>query len=256
MKGVDSTGRNMNVGTAGGSWEMGMVQCRMMDSHSLLASCLHAGPISVSEARHSCAERKYGLPDGTAIGFLKAVCQKYGACGVLAVDADKIIGKIRFWPEAVLEAIPNICLQSKEGLEAIAAFDICMLPSRQKLPSGSIYIDCIQLVPEYRGRGITRGLMSAIIEWARENGWASIRAKAIPHIRPLLDWTGLWSVDYYKRLGFQMTNRVVSRELKQGVTAMRAGDHGKEVQRQWDEFADLSDDEASWCYEVVLYLRP
>jgi len=229
-----------------------MVEFQMMDQNHPLVSCLHAGAIPAAEsAAGAYAEREYGLPEGSIARFLQAVSRAYGACGVMAVEGEQIIGKIRFWPQSLVDAIPDICVQAREGAHAIASFDVMSLPPR----SGCLCFGCFQIIPEYRGRGIAAGMLSAAIGWARANGWETLHAKAIRNIRPLLDWAGVWSVEGYQRMGFQVTGHTVSQELKQGVEAMRGGCHGEAVQRQWKPYGHLSGDEAAWCYDVTLHLR-
>jgi ribosomal protein S18 acetylase RimI-like enzyme len=126
---------------------------------------------------------------------------------------------------------------------------------KDALPSKDLRALCFQTHPSFRGQGIATALVRRLIEWAEANGWENIRARAAQHIEPLLDWCGMWSVERYRRMGFQVTGGTPSEELKQGVVAMRGGHHGEEVKTQWEQYSRISDDEASMVYDVVLPIR-
>ena len=114
-----------------------MVEYRMMDETCLLCYCLHGGPIPGEEtcspeARPMTVESETGLPQGTIAQFLGAVCRAYGSCAVLAIDGDQVVGKVRFYPQILMDALPNPCGQLGDCARAIAAFDADTLPA--KLP--------------------------------------------------------------------------------------------------------------------------
>ena len=237
-----------------------MAQYLIMDEFRVLPYCLHGGPIPVSDLIHpeearARIEAEKGLPHGPIVEFLRRVSQVYGASGVMAVDGDSVIGKIRFAPRSIFPAITSSCVQSDEGVDAIKAIDLDTLIPKDDLSPKSLLIWCSQVVPEYRGRGIGANLLATTIAWARDNNWDETQALATRHIRPLLHWSGAESMDRLRRLGFREVGCSVNDELKKGVVAMRGGYHGEDVRRQWEPHADLSDDEASRLYEMVLGLH-
>lgn len=232
-----------------------MIDYRMMDENCLLTSCLHKGPISFSAcSKYAWAELKYGLPEGCIARFLRAVCRAYGSCGVIAVDKDLIVAKIRFCPQSLMDILPEeaLCVQNEDGTRRITSFDSNTLPQKNALTSKDLFVLCFQTAPSYRGQGIATAMLKTLIEWAKANGWENIRAKAIQHIPHLLQWTGMWSVEQYRRLGFQVTGSALSEELMEAVIAMRQGRHGEEVKNQWEQYGHLCDEEASRLYDVVL----
>jgi len=200
-------------------------------------------------------ERGGSLPEGTIAAFLRSVSRAYGACGVTAVDGDKVIGKVRFYPKYLVDMMTTGCVQSDDGIRAIAGFDPSVLTPLESLSPKSLYVWCFQLVAEYSGQGIGARMLRTTIDWCRANGWDEIHCKATRHIRPLLDWSGMQSTERYKKFGFQIGRHEISDEMKQGVVAMRGGYHGEDVRKQWEPHAHLSDDEASWVYDVALRLR-
>jgi GNAT superfamily N-acetyltransferase len=229
-----------------------MVQYLVMDETRVLPYCLHGGPIPVSDVDHpeearARIEAEKGLPHGPIVEFLRAVSRAYGASGIMAVDGDEVIGKIRFAPG-------DGCLQTPDAVDEIGALDLSKLTPKEELSPKSLSIWCLQVIPEYCRQGVGMNLLVSAIDWARENGWEEIQALASRHIRPLLDWTGMPSIDRLRRLGFREVGHSVNDELKKGVVAMRGGYHGEDVRKQWESYANLSDDEASWVYDMVLNL--
>jgi GNAT superfamily N-acetyltransferase len=228
-----------------------------MDETRVLPYCLHGGPIPVSDLVHpeearARIEAEKGLPHGPIVEFLRAISRVYGASGVMAVDGDAVIGKLRFAPWGGFLSPGHGCVQSEAEVNSIGALDLGKLTPKEELSPKSLFIWCFQVVPAYGGQGIGTNMLVTAIDWARENGWEEIQALAVRHIRPLLDWAGSESIDRLRRLGFREVGHSVNDELKKGVVAMRGGYHGEDVRRQWEPYANLSDDEASWIYDVVL----
>jgi len=230
----------------------------MMDEGCVLASCLHGGAIPLAEALDAEAypawlETQCDLPAGTVARALQALCREYGSCGVMAVDDGQVVGKVRFGPTEVCDDIPFCAQQMPDRLAALAAG---ALPKRTELTRESLSILCLQLTSEHRGRGIATAMVRRVIAWAREGGWEEIRAKATRPIPPLIEWTGMFSLHAYEKLGFGRTGQAVAfSEMVDGVRSMRAGHHGEDVREQWAPFAGLSDEEAAEVYPVVLCLR-
>jgi len=231
-----------------------MIDYQMMREGWVLTSCLHSGPIALSEVTRaaespSWLERDAKLPAGTIARGLNALCARYGSCGVMAVDGDAVVGKVRFGPALAQDLIPE-CAQ--QFADRWPSFDPDGLP-----PSKALRIWCVQVVDDgrYRRRGIATAMLERAIAWAREEGWEEIHAGATLAIGPLLEWTGAFSVDAYARLGFSVAASRVSPELLEGVRHMRAGGHGDDVKEQWAAFEHLSDAEAGTLYDVALALR-
>jgi len=236
-----------------------MIEYRMMNEGCVLTYCHHGGAIPLIEAKepeaHSAwIEKKNDIPKGSVARFLKAMCQEYGSCGVMAIDGDQVIGKLRFYPAQLGDSRLPTCVQGNP--KALVAFEPTSLPPQESLDSRAMSIHCIQVVKDggYRGQGIGTTMVRKLIDWASGTGWDEIRAPAIRHIPPLLDWCGSFSIDVYKRLGFVETGSAPHPELVEGVRNMRAGHHGEDVKEQWQPFAHLSDEEAAMMYDVVFRL--
>jgi len=236
-----------------------MVEYRMMHEGSVLTSCLHGGPISLAEVARaeelpSWLERDAQLPAGTVARVLNALCREYGSCGVMAVDGESVVGKVRFAPAGLSEDAPR-CAQ--QFAEAWLSCDPSGLPPREALRPQALRIWCLQVVADekYRRKGIGTGMVEQMAAWAQGDGWEGVQARATRAIPPLLDWTGAFSLDAYQRLGFTPTSSEVSPGLLEGVRHMREGLHGEDVKDQWEAFAHVTDEEAATLYAVTLPLQ-
>ncbi|MBY8985492.1 MAG: hypothetical protein KGD65_10510 [Candidatus Lokiarchaeota archaeon] len=97
-------------------------------------------------------------------------------------------------------------------------------------------------------------MIKELIEWAKDNNWYKIVANAINHIKPLLLWSGMYSVKRYKKLGFRIVKEKIHISVKEGVISQRQGHHGKKIQEMWKEYHHISNDEAARVYSIELNL--
>ena len=250
-----------------------MIEYRMMDETCLLCYGLHGGPIPVEEtrtpeARPIAAESENGVRQGTIAEFLRAVCRAYGSCAVLAIDRNHVIGKLRFYPQKLVDMLePGPCLQTPDHVRGIAAFDLESLPPKDSLSEKVLRIWCFQVLndykamaegrpqrwPSYLRRGIGTTMLKKLIEWSRAEGWDEIHATAIPHIRPLMAWSAALSVERYRKLGFEVT--LSANRDQAGPVSQRRGAHGEVIKKMWEPYAHVSDEEASRLYDVALDLK-
>lgn len=234
-----------------------MISYRMMDKDCLVTSCLHKGPIPLAQCRDpelvaAYIETVAAIPTGSVARVLRDLSERYGACGIMAIENDMVVGKIRCYPQAVCDRMPT-CVQQEATFRVMMEMDIASLPTREQAPI--LRIDCLQVVEEYRRRGIADGMLDRLIDWAKATSWNALVASAIRQIPPLLDWCGQASCESLRRRGFVILSEKINMELREGVVSQRGGFHGQQVQEQWDAFAELSDDEAAVYYEMALDIR-
>ncbi len=236
-----------------------MIEYCLMDATCPLATCLHGGPIPLAhcltpETAPAYVETVSDIPPGAVARWLQAMSARYGACGVLAVADGQVVGKIRFYPQALFDQAEYPCLQQPQLMRALLALDVDQLPAQAALPVLRLY--CFQVAEGYRGRGIVKGMLATAIDWARAAGWREVRATAVQHIPPLLAWCGQASERGLHGQGFTITSELLSKSIREGVISQRQGDHSADIQAQWAEFDDLSDDDAAMTFEMTLDLRP
>ncbi|MEI7833415.1 MAG: hypothetical protein WCJ56_09480 [bacterium] len=229
-----------------------MITYHIMDTAFTLPTCLHSGslPISACLDARAYVESVSDIPPGTVARTLQDIAVRYGACGVLALEDELIIGKIRAYPQALLDLLPDPCVQQEQTIKPVIALNLDELPTKEACPVLRLY--CMQVAGGYSGRGIAGGMLDALIAWAKTNGWREIRAGAGRAIPQLLNWSGSFSCAALARRGFTITSSAVSPEFRDGVVSQRAGYHGEAVQQQWKAYAHLSDDDAAQAFEMRL----
>lgn len=238
-----------------------MVEYRMMDEQTLLCRCMHSGPVPLDRASSTLPK----VSQDVVVTFLKVMVNKYGSCAVLVLDGDDIVGVLWFYPEIVSEQLGarhSACIQDEKNVEAIARLDLESLPSMEDLLDKSLRIECMMVVHEYdkskvktdyTGRGIGKRMVETLIAWAKDNGWKRIIATAISDVKPLLLWSGSYSVERFKALGFHVINEITEVGLLQGARSQKLGYHGPRIKRMWEEkYSHISDDEISRVYTMVL----
>jgi GNAT superfamily N-acetyltransferase len=231
-----------------------------MDEFLVLPICLHGGAISLSRlpglSKQTSFEQEFGLELGVHARFIRALSRCYGATGVVALDGEQIVGLLRFYPRALREQIGQLCPQDEPYARRLAAVDVASLPDRDDLQPLSLHIDCLQVIPEYRGQGIGRTLIERTIAWARENGWHGLYASGVRHILPLMSWSGQMSAESLQKHGFEIVGQELDKGLREGAVSQQLGYHGVDVQRAWQEqYAHISAEEAAVRYELNLTLR-
>ena len=184
--------------------------------------------------------------------FLQAVSDRYGACGVLALEGHMVVGKLRAYPQALMDGVPVPCVQQESTIGPALSLDLAELPRREEMPVLRLF--CIQVAADHSGQGIAGKMLDTLIAWARAEGWRELRASAISPIPPLLNWAGQVSRAALERRGFAVTSSRLSPELREGVVSQRGGAHGEAVRKQWEAFAHLLDDEAAQVFEMTLDL--
>jgi len=230
--------------------EDNVITYRIMDETCPLSSCLHSGPLPLCNADPAYVETISDIPAGSVVRTLNAICARYGACGVLAIENDMVIGKIRAYPQAIIDRNRYACLQQEQTVRPLLALALNDLPMKDEYPV--LHLACIQVASEYCGCGVAGGMLDTLIAWARANGWRELRAIAVSHIPPLLNWCGQLSRGALERRGFTFTASAIGPELREGAISQRRGDHGEAVREQWKPYAHISDDEAGTLFDMAL----
>lgn len=251
----------------------------MMDKSNILSRCLHGGPVLIDEMEIQIPELKVQdpidksvnqIPKGTVKHFLTKICDLYGSCAVLTYDAKKVVGLLRFYPKQVFDMLDDntgfrlncVCIQQGKYMKNIID-SLDKFPSIDSLLNKSIEIECFQITGyyhkgnenDYGGQGIANNMLKTLIEWAKDNNWHKIVANAINHIKPLLLWSGMYSLKRYKKLGFRVVKEQIDTGVKKGVISQRQGYHGKKIREMWKEYNHISNDEAAKVYNLELNLN-
>ncbi len=223
----------------------------------LLCRCMHGGEVPIADAANTIPQVSQEVVER----FLRRMIEMYGSCGVLALDGDVIVGVLWFYPRWVKERFDGpICIQG-ENYEALTQFESESIPQKETLPAKMLHVECMMVVRsgdvDYTGRGIGKGMVKYLIVWAKRNHWTRIEAQAISDIKPLMLWSGAYTVARYQALGFERVEEETTTNpaLLEGARSQRQGYHGPELQRMWEEYyADVRDEEISRVYTMALDL--
>jgi len=234
-----------------------MIRYQIMDAAHPLPTSLHGGPIPLSQFENADAPPAYvetvsDIPYGTVVKTLQGISGRYGTCGVMAIDDDMVLGKIRAYPQALVDRVTYPCVQQEAAIRPVVDLDLSTLPTLNECPVLHIY--CMQVASAYSGHSIVGAMLDALIEQAKDAGWQELRARAISSIPPLMNWCGQLSRGALAKRGFRVIGSSISPGLCEGVVSQRAGHHGESVRAQWEPFAHLSDDEAAQVFEMSLDL--
>ncbi|MBN1399200.1 MAG: hypothetical protein JXA74_00080, partial [Anaerolineae bacterium] len=86
-----------------------------MAEEFILWRCLHGGPISPStvDLWPSDSKMPWDRYRRRNTPLLVKLTRVYGACAIIARDQDRIVGQLRFYPQAVwdMEGAGGLCLQ-------------------------------------------------------------------------------------------------------------------------------------------------
>lgn len=235
-----------------------MITFQIMDAAFQLPTCLHGGPVPLSACRAPATLPAYvetvsDIPTGAVARMLQSIGARYDSCGVMAVRDGLVVGKIRAYPQTIVDRVPFPCVQGEKTVIPLLRLETEELPTREQYPVLHVY--CIQVAAEYCGRGIAGDMLDALIAASRADGWRELRARAVGHIPPLLTWCGQLSRAALERRGFRVADSALSPELLEGVVSQRGGFHGDAVREQWKDFDHVSDEDAALVFNMTLDLR-
>lgn len=126
--------------------------------------------------------------------FFREIRQKYGNCVLFAWDDGKIVGFLIFLPKTVARRL---------GLKTL---------HDDELTTKTMVYVCMQLVEEYRKRGMGTRLVESLIAWARNRGWRRIEVHDVQKGDEDEDWRWKWALPKWHRTGFRIARRYVSRD--------------------------------------------
>jgi len=233
-----------------------MIEIRAMDEDFLLPRCLHHGPIEAAAPAASTPEEadlpphpwsdeairdlvarranRFVLCDagvGWPAEFMREMIRRHGTCALLAWEAGKVVGFVRFYPMTVARlAIQR--WKEGEGPEPILDPRLACKPEEDE---GTLWVHCVMTSRPYTGatrevalasgggeysraaeeaggrKGVGLALAETLVPWAREHGWRRI----IKVAHPDLDWFyGIWGgggKEFWQKAGFEVVGTIHAR---------------------------------------------
>jgi hypothetical protein len=188
-----------------------------MTEEFILWRCLHFGPLSCRTVDQWPSDsgiswehyRQRNIP------LLVRLTRTYGACALMALDGDEIVGQLRFYPKAVCEmqAAGGLCLLQDYPAGPADDFIDQSLPASAQIKNKILEVHCLMIgSPKhrenpYQRRGIGTRLARELILWAKANGWDSIEAMSFEDIPIIYEITGNAGHSFWEKLGFSVADR-------------------------------------------------
>jgi len=159
---------------------------RQMDETYIFDNCPLGAPFDPSDSPEDsypgCGKRAKGIRRR----FFKEVREQYGNCVLFAWDDEKIVGFLIFLPKIVARKI---------GLK--------IFPNYELTTETLVYV-CMQIAPEYQGKGIGTRLVKSLIAWAKDNDWKRIEVNSVAKGTDDEDWRWNWALPKWKKMGFNI----------------------------------------------------
>ena len=218
---------------------------------NLLFHCIHNGPLELDKVSEEIAPDNPEVHDQFERNrtFLSRLVDLYGACGMLLIDKDTIVGHVRFYPRAVTEMY-EFCCQVPEYAITDKMIE-AELPVLDKPEDRHLKINCFLIDKAYRGKGLTKQLITAIIDWASEHGWSTVSALATHDNYWLSQQMCIPKLHTYLSLGFEQKETIVLPEAVEHLNNIIEGKRGADLQHEYEQYCADSDPETLSClFEV------
>jgi len=112
-------------------------------------------------------------------------------------------------------------------------------------------ITCFLVHKDYRGQGLSHKLIDAILEWAKNNAWKSVRCFAYPDNYWLSSEMCTPMLRTYSKHGFRIIETVMIPEAKDLLQQMKNGELGAERKGEVEKICGNKDlSEFATFYEI------
>ncbi len=195
-----------------------------MNKDFILFCCLHCGLLSPSSIEEKCS-----LPKGQSNRnkkLLARLIDTYGSCAMLAMEGDSVVAHARFYPETIYKQF-EFCCQDPNHDITLEMVEM-KLPPLANLAERILRIACFFVHKDYQGQGLSHKLIDAILEWAKNNAWKSVRCFAYPDNYWLSSEMCTPMLRTYSKHGFKKIETVMIPEAKDLLQQMKNGELGAE----------------------------
>jgi len=218
-----------------------------MNKDFILFCCLHCGPLSRSTIDEKCSLPKEQLDRNKT--FLARLIDTYGSCAVLAMEGDLVVAHARFYPQIIYDQFEFCC---QDPNHAITQEMVEMkLPPLANPAERILRITCFLVHEDYQGQGLSHKLIDAILEWAKNNAWKSVKCFAYPDNYWLSSEMCTPMLRTYSKHGFRKIGTVMIPEAKDLLQQMKNGELGAERQKEFEKICGNKDlSEFSTFYEI------
>ena len=206
-----------------------------MSKDFILFRCLHDGPLSHSniEAKSMNIGRLSKEQLERNKKLLTRLIDDYGSCAMLAMEGDSVIAHARFYPQIVYNRFEFCCHDPKHIItQEMVEMD---LPPLTNPTERILRITCFFVHKDYRGQGLSHKLINATLEWAKNNGWKSVRCFAYQDSYWLASEMCTPMLSTYSKHGFKKIGTVKIPEARDLLQQMKNGELGDEKKKKIEE---------------------
>ena len=194
------------------------VHVHLMTEQLLLWRCLHGGPIRIEniDTFPSDSSLDWESYQKRNIPLLIKLTRSYGACAVLAVQGESIVGLLRFYPKAIwnMEEAGYLCLQQDypAGPQNTLGTSVD-LPPLSYITDKTLKVHCMmtgssqQKETPFLRKGLGTRMVKYLMDWAKDRGWSAIETEAFEDIPLIYEVTGSAGCSFWEKLGFYLKDR-------------------------------------------------
>lgn len=193
------------------------VRIEPMTGESILWCCLHGGPLSLTSLGRGAA----GIDPGAArfrsrnISLLAKLTRRYGACALLALSEDRIVGFIRFYPRVItrLRDAGELCLQQEPPNGPAEGLLDREFPLLEEIEDRTLVVHCMMTGSSQRPenpflrRGLGSRMAGELVRWAKAAGWRAVEADAFEDLPIIYEFTGSAGHTFWENQGFHLSDR-------------------------------------------------
>ena len=215
-----------------------------MDKDFILYRCLHDGPLSPSNIETK--SMNIGSLTREQLDrnkkFLTRLVNAYGSCAMLAWEDDYVVAHARFYPQIIYDRFKICCHGPNYAITQ--EIEEMELPPLKNQAERILRITCFFVHKDYRGQGLSHKLIDAILKWAKNNNWKSVRCFAYQDNYWLASEMCTPMLRAYSKHGFKKIGIVTLPEVKDFLQQMKNGELGVEKKKEFEKFCgdkDLSE---------------
>ena len=206
-----------------------------MSKDFILFRCLHDGPLSPSNIETKSMNigslSKKQLDRNKKL--LTRLIDAYGSCAMLAMEGDSVIAHARFYPQIIYNRFKFCCHDPKHIIsQEMVEMN---LPPLTNPTERILRITCFFVHKDYRGQGLSHKLINAILQWAKNNGWKSVRCFAYQDSYWLASEMCTPMLRTYSKYGFKKIGTVKIPEARDLLQQMKNGELGAEKKKKIEE---------------------
>jgi len=165
--------------------------------------------------------------------LLTRLIDAYGSCAMLAMEGDSVIAHARFYPQIIYNRFKFCCHDPKHIItQEMVEMN---LPPLTNPTERILRITCFFVHKDYRGQSLSHKLINAILEWAKNNGWKSVRCFAYQDSYWLASEMCTPMLRTYSKHGFKKIGTVKIPEARDLLQQMKNGELGAEKKKKIEE---------------------